>query len=333
MSDTTEPAERPDDKFLALAIEKNLDIEKLGKLIDLRNAEVARKAKADFDAHFAEMQRDYVPVLKDRQANDDRGNKLYAYCPLETILKTYQPIISKHGFSYRWSEEAIAGGKRIWCISAGYGHEERSYVDIPIPPGNRAINETQRAGSAVSYGKRYSFINAFGVVIGGEDDDAQTVPRNAHPAASGPAATARTPHGPVVSSGPMEFSAFIALLNKIVPSKERVLWMRQANGGKDRELLGKLSAEIHATYSSGGPAPGSETIHEEPAPEAEEKPSEKDTERARITIMEYINAIVPEPDRPPLRMKLEKTPADLGALTSLYTELHEQYGDPGLFAE
>lgn len=165
---------RPEDTFLQLAIEKDMDLDKLQKLIEMRNAEITRVSKTEYDKHFAEMQRDYVPVMKDKTALDGAGKKMYAYCPLETILQVYQPIITRHGFSYRWNEEGLQNSmKRIWCIVAGYGHEERSYVDIPIIEGNRMTNSVQQRGSATSYGKRYSFINAFGVVIAGEDDDAQ----------------------------------------------------------------------------------------------------------------------------------------------------------------
>ena len=168
-----EVAVRVDDGLIAIALEKGLDTETLEKLIALRNAELARQAKAAFDEEFAKMQRDFVPVGRSRQATNDQGRKLYSFCPLEDILLANAPIIAAHGFSYKWSEEALPSKeKRIYCIVSGYGHEERAYVDIPVIEGNKATNAIQQRGSATSYGKRYSFLNAFGIIIAGEDDDA-----------------------------------------------------------------------------------------------------------------------------------------------------------------
>lgn len=196
-SDTRDVAIRPVDNLIAQAVEKNLDVDKLERLIEMRNKELSRQAKLDYDEHFAAMQLEYVPVGKGKSAMDREGKKtLYKYCPLEDILAVYQPIISKHGFSYRWSEETISPTeKRMWCIVAGFGHEERSYVDIPIQPGTAFTNAVQQRGSATTYGKRYSFIDAFGVIIGGEDDDAtgSTPPAQLRPAAS---STTNTPSDP-----------------------------------------------------------------------------------------------------------------------------------------
>lgn len=177
MSEQRELAIRPVDNLIAAAVEKDLDVDKLERLIDMRNKELERQAKLDYDEHFAAMQLDYVPVGKSKAALDRDGRKvLYKYCPLEDILRVYQPIISKHGFSYRWSEETLTPTeKRMWCIVAGYGHEERSYVDIPIQAASAFTNAVQQRGSATTYGKRYSFIDAFGVIIDGEDDDATGV--------------------------------------------------------------------------------------------------------------------------------------------------------------
>ena len=164
---------RNDDGLIAIALEKGLDTETLEKLIQLRNAEIARSSKARFDEEFAKMQRDFVPVGRSRQATNAQGKKMYSFCPLEDILIANAPIIAAHGFSYKWSEEALASReKRIYCIVSGYGHEDRAYVDIPFVEGNAATNAIQQRGSATSYGKRYSFLNAFGIIIAGEDDDA-----------------------------------------------------------------------------------------------------------------------------------------------------------------
>lgn len=158
-------------------LEKVLDsgnIEVLERFIALREKEETRQAKIAYDLNFAEMQKEYVPVQRSGEVkNKDKTKTLYKFCPLEDILKIYAPIIASHGFSFRWTEEHVSDTvKRIYCIVSGYGHEDRGYVDIPIQAGNDFTNSIQQRGVSTSYGKRYSFINAFGVIIEDEDDDA-----------------------------------------------------------------------------------------------------------------------------------------------------------------
>jgi len=174
MEESREVAVKREDSLLTLAIEKGVDTDTLEKLISLRNAEIARQAKADFDAEFAKMQAEFVPVGKTNKASDRDGNKLYSYCPIEVILQMAAPIIARHGFAYSWEEEALpTKEKRLWCIISGYGHERRGYVDIPfMEPSTRATNAVQMRGSATTYGKRYSFLNATGIIVAGEDNDA-----------------------------------------------------------------------------------------------------------------------------------------------------------------
>jgi ERF superfamily len=172
--DEKDLALRDDDSLLSLAITKGVDTDQLEKLIALRNAEIARRAKDDFDKEFALMQAEFRPVGKTNRADDRDGNMLYSYCPIEVILQMAAPIIAKHGFAYSWEEEALPNKeKRIWCVISGYGHERRGYVDIPfMEPSTRATNAVQMRGSATTYGKRYSFLNATGIIVGGEDNDA-----------------------------------------------------------------------------------------------------------------------------------------------------------------
>ena len=160
--------------LLKLAIDKDLDIQKLEKLIDLKNKEEQRKEKKEFNLNFAQMQKDFIPAQKSKAVMDHAGNILYTYCSLEDILKVYQPIITRHGFSYRWNETSIKEGKgiEISCIVSGYGHYEITKVEVPVMPGNKFTNIIQQRGSASTYGKRYSFMDAFGIIIEGEDNDA-----------------------------------------------------------------------------------------------------------------------------------------------------------------
>ena len=219
--DETREVVKREDALLSLAIEKGMDTATLEKLIELRNAEIARQAKTEFDQKFALMQAEFIPVGKTNRASDRDGNKLYSYCPIEVILMMAAPILAKHGFAYNWEEEALPSKeKRIWCIISGYGHERRGFVDIPyMDPVTKATNVVQMRGSATTYGKRYSFLNATGIIVSGEDNDAlsnstpgavkvEIVPdEEARPAASDPIQVA-------MNEAKAEISNFVTLVGE-----------------------------------------------------------------------------------------------------------------------
>lgn len=164
------------DTLIRLAVERGVNPDELEKLIELRNREIARQAKERYEVEFARLQSAFGEVKRTKQAKD--GDRvLYSYAPLEDIIAVVGPTIAEHGFSYRFEEERLEGveERRIWCVVRGYGHEERTYVDIPIPPATKFTNSVQTRGVASSYGKRYAFLAAFGITINDEDDDAQSL--------------------------------------------------------------------------------------------------------------------------------------------------------------
>ncbi len=158
--------------LIRFALEKGIDTDQLEKLIDLKNREEERQAKLTYDKKFSALQRKLGPVMRDKQAKDGERD-LYSFAPIETIVKACGPTITKAGFSWRWPDEPVGENMlRVWCVVAGWGHEERTYVDMPIAPPNSFANAAQQRGISLTYGRRYSFTGAFGIVLDDEDDDA-----------------------------------------------------------------------------------------------------------------------------------------------------------------
>jgi hypothetical protein len=161
------------DSLVRLAIEKGIDVDNLQRLIDMRNAEIERQAKLDFQFHFAEMQKAFIPVTRAKQGYN------YKYAPIELLQNTLGPIIADHGFSYSWREESIAdGGKRCILSISGYGYTQENYFDIPKLEKTKEMNSVQVVGAMSTYGRRYSFIAGFGVVIDDEDPDGRAIPED-----------------------------------------------------------------------------------------------------------------------------------------------------------
>lgn len=156
------------DRLMEKAVESG-NIETIDRLLTVRAREEERQARLAYSRDFSAMQAEFVACKRDKKGYD------YSYAPIETLQKAYGPIIAKHGFSYRWREEKIEGGKRcVMTISHREGHSEENYFDIPALSGTKQMNAVQIAGAQSTYGRRYTFIAGFGVIIEDEDSDAAT---------------------------------------------------------------------------------------------------------------------------------------------------------------
>lgn len=160
------------DLLVQRAIDGKIDIESLKAVIELRNRERDYQTRAEYFKRFSAMQAEFTPVYKTADAKKPSGETLYKYAPLEDILAMVAPIMARHGFAVRWVEETTESGDlRVVCIVSGWGHEERSFVDIPVSEATSFTNRAQQRGVSTTYGKRYSLINALGIQIAGEDSD------------------------------------------------------------------------------------------------------------------------------------------------------------------
>ncbi len=159
--------------LLKLAIDKDLDVNKLEKLIELKVKEEARQCKKDFDLHFAEMQKEFNPIVRSKKG--DKG----MYAPVDVIIKQYGPIIAKHNFLFSWDEIQLEDKSlKVILTISGYGHEKINSKILPeyIPDkGNQSgkyiMNALQAEGVRSTYGYRYTFKAGFGLTETDEDTD------------------------------------------------------------------------------------------------------------------------------------------------------------------
>lgn len=152
-----------------VALDPTIDIERLKAVIEMENASQDRAANAEFEREFAMMQPDLPAVAK---AGQGQNNSEFA--KLEAIQSAVRPVLKKHGFSYRFKQQAIDGGIRIRCIlSHKSGGSDFDEMDLPYDVGGQK-NAVQARGSTVSYGKRYTLCDVLGIQLGGEDNDGQT---------------------------------------------------------------------------------------------------------------------------------------------------------------
>lgn len=156
------------------ARDPNVDIDKMQRLMDLREREMNRIAQQQFNEAMKAAQAEMPQVV--RNATNDQTRSKYA--KYETISEAIQPIIAKHGFSLSFNEGTTDKQNciRILCdVMHEGGHTKQYHADIPLDAvgmkGNANKTATHAYGSTKSYGRRYLKMDIFDVAVKDEDDD------------------------------------------------------------------------------------------------------------------------------------------------------------------
>lgn len=171
------------EQLISQAISQNVPVETMERLLAMRRDLKAEYAKEQFDAALSQFQGECPVIGKDKQVSFDSkrtgGNTSYKYAPLDSIIKQVKPLLSKFGFSYSFDTQVENNRTINLCkITHKDGHSETGKFEVPIDT-TAFMNEQQKFGSANTFGKRYAFLNAFGILTGDEDDDSNSnAPKN-----------------------------------------------------------------------------------------------------------------------------------------------------------
>jgi hypothetical protein len=163
--------------MLTLAIEKQLPVETIERLLAMRRELKAEAAREAYFAALSRFQASY-PKIEKRKAvyNKDGKSVRYWYAPLDDIIDTVRETLQSCGFSYTIKPVQESDSYVTSTVIATHeaGHSEESSFTIPIDP-EAYMNAPQKVASARTFGLRYAFCNVFGIVTGDQDDDtAQT---------------------------------------------------------------------------------------------------------------------------------------------------------------
>lgn len=163
-----EPLKDEAERLIELAITKKADVETMQKLMEMRREFKAEKAKEAYDKAMADFQSECPTIEKKKQGYN------YKYAPLETIVEQVKPFLTKYGFSYTFDTDEADNAIIVYChIKHVAGHMETSKAKIERESTSK-MNASQQSGSSMTYGKRYAFVNGFGIVVKDEDNDAAT---------------------------------------------------------------------------------------------------------------------------------------------------------------
>lgn len=159
------PATTPG-QLLQAAVTAGLGVEGIKALAEIYEREQQRQAERAFNSALAAFQSEMHTVAKSKKA--DR----YQYAPLDAIMAETRPVLERHGFAFTFDSKLTDHGVEVaFILRHSGGHSTRTTFSAPVDAQMR-VNETQKAGAALSYGKRYALTAGLGLAIGERDTDA-----------------------------------------------------------------------------------------------------------------------------------------------------------------
>jgi hypothetical protein len=157
-------------------------VDALGKLLDMHRAMMADQALADFNVAMAEFQAECPNIpktSKGKVTTKSGGEYQFEYAELDQIRETVGGLLSKHGFSYSWDVQGGGSPMVVCTLRHKAGHQTTSSFPF-VTETAAAMSGAQKAGSALTYAKRYSLIAVLGLTTCDPDDDA-AVPKSEQP--------------------------------------------------------------------------------------------------------------------------------------------------------
>lgn len=159
--------------MLSTALASGATVEVLSQLMALAERYEANQARKAFDAALADAKAE-IPVIFKNKAVDfstAKGRTNYRHEDLAEIARTVDPILSKHGLSYRFRTSAGTNEPvSVTCIvSHRLGHfEENTLLAGRDDSGSK--NSLQSIGSTLTYLQRYTLKAALGLAASADDD-------------------------------------------------------------------------------------------------------------------------------------------------------------------
>ncbi len=168
------PTDQGPARLLEIAVRQDLDIDKLERLVAMKerwDAEQARKAYYDAMARFQKL----LPSLeKDKHVHYETKTGAvidYDHTSLGSIKKQIQEHAADCGLSYRWEFNDGPDLMEVTCIITHVdGHSERSSQSAPTDTSGHK-NTIQGRQSTRTYLERSTVVGALGLMTADKDDD------------------------------------------------------------------------------------------------------------------------------------------------------------------
>lgn len=153
----------------------DFDVDKLERLMAVKDRWQAQEAKNAFVVAMAEFKKNPPTIIKDKQVSftTDKGTTSYKHATIGNVVEKVVAALAEHGFSHRWVPGRKDGGMiTITCvITHKLGHSEETELEAGLDMSG-GKNNIQAMISTKTYLERHSLLAAVGLAtIDQEDDD------------------------------------------------------------------------------------------------------------------------------------------------------------------
>lgn len=166
--------------MLSKAVSQGAGLDVLERLMALQERWEANQARKAFDEAMSNAKAEIPTIVKNRRVGFESrkpgaAKTDYRHEDLAEIARTIDPILGKHGLSYRFrTTSEVNQPIVVTCkISHRDGHfEENTLIAGRDESGNK--NSIQAIGSTVTYLQRYTLKAALGLAASNDDDGAKS---------------------------------------------------------------------------------------------------------------------------------------------------------------
>lgn len=163
----------PADLISQAIAQPNFDIEKLERLLAMKERWDKEQARKAFFESLSEFQTECPELRKGKKVSftTTKGVTEYHYAPLADIDRQIKPLMKRCGLTKRWEITEI--DKRIkvkFIVTHTDGHSEVTEMES-FADTTGSKNDIQAKGSAIEYMKRYTLIGGLGLTTTDSDID------------------------------------------------------------------------------------------------------------------------------------------------------------------
>ncbi len=152
-----------------VAADGNMDVEKLGKLLEMQERYDATQAKKAFIAAMAKFKENPPTILKDQSVS--YGNTKYKHATLGNVTAVINKALCEHGLTASWQTGQADGQINVICrITHVDGHSEETSLSAGADTSG-SKNPIQAIGSTITYLQRYTLLALTGLATYDQDDD------------------------------------------------------------------------------------------------------------------------------------------------------------------
>jgi hypothetical protein len=145
-------------------VQSGQPIEVVREMMALSREIKQEQAREAFDRAIAGAKSEISPIVRNATGHNSKR-----YADFSAIARTVDPILSKHGLSYRFKTSQTDKISVTCVVSHEQGHSEETTLSGPADASG-SKNAIQAIGSTLTYLQRYSLTAALGLAAANDDD-------------------------------------------------------------------------------------------------------------------------------------------------------------------